>query len=108
MGQGRRQESETRACPFRLSELLDDLKAGREIYLVEGEKCVDAAREIGLPLMCHAMGGNWRPQYAETLKGANVTILPDHDDKSETWLNKAAPDLLKAGCRRPVLRLPRA
>lgn len=91
---------------FRLSELLDDLKAGREIYLVEGEKCVDAAREIGLAATCHAMGGNWRPQYAETLKGANVTILPDHDDKSETWLNKAAPDLLKAGCRVRVLRLP--
>jgi CHC2 zinc finger len=41
---------------FRLSELLDDLNAGMEIYFVEGEKCVDAVREIGLPATCHAMG----------------------------------------------------
>jgi uncharacterized membrane protein len=91
---------------FRLSELLDDLKAGKEIYFVEGEKCVDAVREIGLAATCHAMGGNWRAQYAETLKGANVTILPNHDDSSEAWLDKAAPVLIKAGCRVRVLRLP--
>lgn len=91
---------------FRLPELLDDLNAGREIYFVEGEKCVDAVREIGLAATCHAMGGHWLAQYAETLKGANITVLPDHDDKSEAWLDKVAPDLIKARCRVRVLRLP--
>ena len=53
---------------------------GETIYVVEGEKDADALQALGLTATCNAMGaGKWCPSYSETLRGANVVVLPDND-----------------------------
>ncbi len=58
---------------------VDTLPATGLVYVVEGEKCVDAARGIGLPTVTSgsstsASSADWQP-----LAGRDVVILPDFD-----------------------------
>ncbi len=60
-----------------------DVTVGKDdiIYVVEGEKCVDAMGRIGLPAVTSAHGSqsaaksDWTP-----LKGRDINIIPDNDD----------------------------
>lgn len=71
---------------YRLPEVLVAVAEGRTVYICEGEKDVEAARSLGLVATCNAMGadngtGNkWFPEFATTLKGADVVVIPDQDD----------------------------
>jgi hypothetical protein len=68
---------------YRLPELVEHLRAGsREpIYVVEGEKDVEALRSRGLTATTNPMGaGKWRREHTETLMGARlVLIVADRD-----------------------------
>lgn len=65
---------------YRLPETLAAVAAGRVIYVVEGEKAADALARIGLDATCSPAGaGKWRAAYSETIRGADVVILPDND-----------------------------
>jgi len=70
---------------YRLPEVLAAVAESKTIYVCEGEKDVEAARSIGLVATCNAMGadngtGNkWLPEFGETLKGADVVVVPDQD-----------------------------
>ena len=70
-----------RRVPYRLPELIAGVKAGRTIYVVEGEKDADALREIWKVATCNpgGTGMGWRPEYCEHFKGANVRIIQDKD-----------------------------
>ena len=71
----------TRRVLFHLPELLAAMKAGRPIFVVEGEKDVLALERLGLVATTNAGGANgWRSEYAEPLRGADVIVLPDHDE----------------------------
>jgi len=66
---------------FRLPETLDAVKAGRVIYLPEGEKDVLALAGLGLDATT-AQGGAaapWIEDYSEALRGARVVIVADKD-----------------------------
>ncbi|MGW4121388.1 toprim domain-containing protein [Nocardia sp. NPDC004711] len=67
--------------PYRLPELLDGVQAGREIYVVEGEKDVGRAMDAGQVATCNAMGaGSWTPEHAKWLHGAGrVIVVADRD-----------------------------
>ena len=71
---------------YRLPEVLAAVAEGRTVYICEGEKDVEAARELGLVATCNAMGadngsGNkWLPEFGETLRGADVVVVPDQDE----------------------------
>ncbi len=58
----------------------DEVPAAGTIYVVEGEKCADHGRVIGMPCIASADGSSaaestdWSP-----LAGRDVVILPDHD-----------------------------
>jgi hypothetical protein len=72
-------------CLYRLPEVTAAIKAGRRIYLVEGEKSADALAKVGLPATCSPGGaGKWKWHYAEALAGADVAILPDNDPQATT------------------------
>lgn len=74
---------------YRLPEVLAAVAEGRQVYICEGEKDVEAARSLGLVATCNAMGadngtGNkWLPEFAEVLRGADVVVVPDQDDPGE-------------------------
>jgi putative DNA primase/helicase len=60
--------------------------AAKRIFVVEGEKCVEAARSIGLTATTSAGGAkaaaktDWSP-----LAGKEVVILPDHDQAGRSY-----------------------
>jgi 5S rRNA maturation endonuclease (ribonuclease M5) len=65
---------------YRLPAVLAAAKAGRAIYVVEGEKDVHAADRAGAVATTCPMGaGKWRAEYSEFLRGAIVIIVADCD-----------------------------
>ncbi len=65
---------------FRLPNVLAAVQVGQTIYVVEGEKDVHALERAGQVATCNPMGaGKWRPEYAESLRDANVIVVADHD-----------------------------
>ncbi|MBI5758810.1 MAG: DUF3987 domain-containing protein [Planctomycetales bacterium] len=65
---------------------LRKLPPGSRVYVVEGEKCVEALRAIGLVATTSAGGSNaakltdWSP-----LGGHEIIIIPDHDASGEKY-----------------------
>jgi len=66
--------------PYRLRELDEAVKAGQMVYVVEGEKDVEAIRAAGAVATCNSGGaGKWQPEFARFLHGASVLIVADRD-----------------------------
>jgi hypothetical protein len=65
---------------YRLPELL--ATALEElVFIVEGEKDVDALRSLGLVATCNPMGAEkWKATYTEALRDRHVVLIPDNDD----------------------------
>jgi hypothetical protein len=69
--------------PYRLPELIADIKDGATIFVVEGEKCVDALRDQGVPATTNAGGaGHWSEDHVKWFAGAKVVILSDNDPQA--------------------------
>lgn len=69
-------------CLYKMPKIDAAVKAGEEVYIVEGEKCVSAAEHLGL-IATTAPGGcnGWRDYYAGWLRGCSrVTIVCDNDE----------------------------
>lgn len=67
---------------YRLPQVLEAIREGKPIYIVEGEKDADNLAKLGLTATTNAMGaGKWLEVYGESLAGAkDVYIIPDNDD----------------------------
>lgn len=66
---------------------LSELALAERVYVVEGEKCCDAARSIGLTATTSAHGAK-SPQLTDwsPLAGKKVVLLPDNDDAGEQYI----------------------
>ncbi|MGH3114571.1 MAG: AAA family ATPase, partial [Gaiellaceae bacterium] len=89
----------TRRVLYRLPELLAAVARGETVYVVEGEKDVQALERVGLVATCNPMGaGKWRPEYAETLRGAaRVVVIPDADEPGRRHAAEVASSVATAG-----------
>ncbi|HEY8338746.1 MAG TPA: DUF3631 domain-containing protein [Egibacteraceae bacterium] len=67
---------------YRLPRVLDAVRTGERVWIVEGEKDVEALERAGAVATTTAGGAGkrWRPEYTEALRGAYVTIVADRDD----------------------------
>jgi hypothetical protein len=66
---------------YRLPKVIEAARDGATIYLPEGEKDVHAFERAGCAATCNPMGaGKWRPEYAESLRGAHVVVVQDRDE----------------------------
>lgn len=67
---------------YNLPAVLAQAKAGGEVYIVEGEKSVSAAKRLGLVATTAPNGSNgWRDYYASWFIGCSrVTIVCDNDE----------------------------
>jgi RecA-family ATPase len=89
---------------YRLSELLN---TPGPVLLVGGEKCADAAAEIGYLATTNLGGENalkqtdWSP-----LKGRTVTLWPDNDRTGSDWLKAIQPILAELGCLLRIVAIP--
>ena len=69
---------------YRLPEALAAIRAGRPVYVVEGEKDVETLARLGHAATCNAGGaGKWRDSQSALLAGADLIILPDNDPRNE-------------------------
>ncbi|MEX0585722.1 MAG: DUF3987 domain-containing protein, partial [Pirellulales bacterium] len=74
----------------------DELGDAKRVYVVEGEKCADVARAVGLIATTSAHGAksphktDWRP-----LAGRDVVILPDNNEAGRGYADWIARHLLE-------------
>lgn len=86
---------DVRRVLYKLPKVLDAARDGREVYICEGEKDVHTLEQHGLVATCNPGGaGKWRPEYAEALKGAVVTIVADRDDPGRAHSRQVRDSLL--------------
>lgn len=80
---------------YRLPEIL---RSSSVVYLVEGEKDADALAAYGLNTTTSPLGaGKWRDQYAHSLAGKDVVLVPDNDKAGRAHMQTAAGSLLANG-----------
>jgi putative DNA primase/helicase len=96
---------------YRLPEVLEGLANEQPIFFVEGEKDVNSAvKELGIVATCNNGGGGkgkWQPEHAEPLKGADVIIVPDNDQKGRDLAEDQTASLSAIGVKRlRVVHLP--
>jgi len=72
---------DVRRVLYRLPAVIEAVREGRVVWVVEGEKDVHALESAGEVATCNAGGaGKWRDEYAEVLRGAEVVIVADKDE----------------------------
>lgn len=88
---------DVRKVLYRLPELVEAIASGHPILIHEGEKDANAAWRIGLPATCNPGGASepgkktkWRKEYSETLRDADIIILPDNDDAGRAHADEIA------------------
>ncbi len=92
---------------YRLPEVLRAAASGDTIYVCEGEKDVEALRDLGLTATTNPRGaGKWRLQFVDSLKGARVVILPDNDEPGRQHAQAVAASLLGKARSIKILELP--
>ena len=97
---------ETRRVLDQLPQLRSAIERSETIYIVEGEKDADALGEFGLTATTNAGGANkWRPEYAETLRGADVVVVGDNDQAGRDHVTQVASSLGGVARRVRVLDL---
>jgi Protein of unknown function (DUF3631) len=70
----------TRRVPYHLPQLLAAVRAGKHIYIAEGEKDVHAIeRAGGVATTSPGGAGKWRGEYSAYFEGADVTVIADRD-----------------------------
>lgn len=70
-----------KTCLYNLPAVLAQASQGGEVWVVEGEKCVSAAKRLGLVATTAPNGsGKWRDYYGSWLRGASVVnVVIDND-----------------------------
>ena len=67
---------------YRIAEVKKALaqNPSRYVFVVEGEKDVDALWNLGFLATCNPMGaGKWLPEFTAALTGCNVIVIADND-----------------------------
>lgn len=81
---------DTRRVVYRLPKVLEGIRDGHVIFIVEGEKDVHTLEAQGLIATCNpgGVGQGWRAEYCETFRDADVTIVCDNDDAGHIHARK--------------------
>jgi putative DNA primase/helicase len=93
---------------------LDELAAADQVFVLEGEKCSDLVRNLGIRNLgmaattsahgyASAAKSDWGP-----LRGKRVILIPDHDQPGEKYIEDVAAELSKLEPKPDlkILRLP--
>ncbi len=69
-----------RRVPYHLPALLEGVKAGARVFVVEGERDVHSMERAGAVATTSPGGaGNWKPAFNQFFAGADVVIIADLD-----------------------------
>lgn len=98
---------DTRQVPYRLPEVLEAVKSGFTVMIVEGEKDADNLWAQGIPATCNAMGaGKWPAELCGYFKAADVVIIPDNDEPGRAHRDLVGQSLKGIAKSVRVLDLP--
>lgn len=78
---------------YRLPELLQAVRGGYPVYIVEGEKDAETLRKLGYTATTAGGVNEWRKEYAAYFIGAKVVILPDNDKPGLALKDQIMKDL---------------
>jgi len=96
-----------RQVPYRLADLGRAINAGETVFVVEGEKDVEALAREGVTATCNAMGaGKWTDELSFQFAAADVVILPDNDQAGRAHAAMVAASLKGRAKRVRTLELP--
>ena len=96
-----------RQVPYRLPELHEAIAAEMWIFVVEGEKDVDALVALGIHATCNPQGaGKWPVGFSEFFRDALVCIIPDNDKAGRVHCAKVGAALLGTAREVKALELP--
>lgn len=97
---------DSRRVLYRLPELRE-AAMHRPVFLVEGEKDVEALRQRGLVATSNVGGaGKWREEWSAMLADRDVVIIPDNDGPGRQHAARAQRSLAKHARRVRVIELP--
>jgi 5S rRNA maturation endonuclease (ribonuclease M5) len=86
---------------------LPEVLSSSHVLLVEGEKDADALVALGLRATTSPMGAdNWKPEYAEFLRGKHVAVIPDNDGPGKKYAEKVLKDLHGVAASVRVVKVP--
>lgn len=92
---------------YKLRKVLAAGRAGRTIFVCEGEKDADNVERLGFIATTNVGGaGKWRHEYTETLKNGKVCLLPHNDEPGRDHACTVAHALHGIAGEVRVLELP--
>jgi hypothetical protein len=93
--------------PYRLPEVIEAVAAGHPIFIVEGEAKANLLASWEVAATCCAGGAKkWKPEHSEFLRGADIVLVPDHDNSGWEHVNAVGAALVGVAKRIRVLVLP--
>lgn len=94
--------------PYNLPRLLEGIKNGETILIVEGEKDVDTLTELGFNATTnHGGAGKWKQIHTEYFPaGTRVIILPDNDKPGKKHAESIKAQLENRSCFVTICSLP--
>jgi predicted transcriptional regulator len=96
-----------RRVPFHLPQLVVAVKAGRPVYVAEGEKDVLALELAGFAATTNPGGaGKWLAEYGRYLTGAQVVIIADKDGPGSNHAQDVAAKLQGTAASVKVIECP--
>jgi hypothetical protein len=95
--------NDVQAVPYHLPEVLEAIANEQFVFIVEGEKDVDALADLGVVATCNAGGaGKWKSQHAAYFKG----IIPDNDEAGRKHALAVAHSLQGIAVHVHIVELP--
>ena len=95
--------------PYRLPEFLEGIKAGRNVFVVEGEKDVDTVNGLDLVATCNQEGVGGRRLWGALAQffppDAKILLVPDADQPGQDLMQEAGRALLQSGCQVKIVDL---
>jgi|GEM_PF-1511646 len=94
--------------PYNLPGVANAISLGQPVFVVEGEKDVEAMRVLGLTATtCPAGAGKWKDRHSGYLANALAYIVPDNDKSGKSHAYKVAESLKGKARQVKVLDLTR-
>jgi len=83
------------------------LKSEEPVVFVEGEKCVDVLRDLGIAATTNPFGaGKWQDEYSRLLEGRDVILWPDKDRAGVDHMEKVGRSLQKYAASITIVEPP--
>jgi len=84
---------------YHLPEVVEAVREGKTVVVVEGEKDVETLRAMGRVATTMPGGaGKWRPEHTEALRGGNIVVVADNDEPGKAHAIQVRDALTEAGC----------